>query len=336
MSETATGTSRQPEFSRSLELMPLEAIDAEDRLFELSPDWMLTPALVESIRQIGVQNPVQLQQRADRGWRIVDGFQRCRAARLCGLPRLPCLVRLEDGDPLPLLLLRAREKLVSPGLTPLEVGLLLAKLRDRFGIERQQLTRDVLPRLGLAPDGRQLKLHLGLAALPEALQRLFRQGNLRLALRLNRWSRDDQHFFARLLETYRPGVNRQKELFELLDDLRGQARQAGRVNGAARMWQVHVTGGNDRKSWPERVESALTDLRAARFPALTRHRKRAQELQKALRLPPEIQLNLPPHFEGDRIELRTTASDPAQLRKVGRTLTTISDRPELAELFELL
>ncbi len=325
-----------PEFSGSLELIPLEAIDGEDRLFELSPDWTLAPALVDSIKQIGVQNPLQLQHQPDGGWRIINGFQRWRAARLCGLSRLPSLVRLENDDPLGLLLLRAEEKLVSPGLTALEVGLLLAKLRDRFGIEKRPLVHDVLPRLGLAPEVRQLKLHLGLAALPETLQRLFPRFNLRLALRLNEWSRDEQHFFARLLETYRPGVNRQKELFELLDDLRGQARQAGGTGRAARIWQIHVTGGNDRKSWPERIESALAELRAARFPALTRHRERARQLQRALKLPPEIQLKLPPHFEGDRIELRTTVSNPEQLRQVGRTLAAISVRPELVELFELL
>src|SRR5262249_26457286 len=54
--------------------------------------------LVDSIRVIGVLDPIHVQQTADGGYRLVDGERRWRAAAAAGIAEIPCEVWPQDID----------------------------------------------------------------------------------------------------------------------------------------------------------------------------------------------------------------------------------------------
>jgi ParB family chromosome partitioning protein len=54
--------------------------------------------LVESVRAVGVLQPIHVQRTMDSSYRLVDGERRWRAARACGLETIPCEVWPADMD----------------------------------------------------------------------------------------------------------------------------------------------------------------------------------------------------------------------------------------------
>ena len=77
-----------------------------------------------------------------------------------------------------------------------------------------------------------------------------------IALAVARWDCDEQAAFVRAIRALRPGFNRQKELFTLLDEIRGRDRESA----------VELLS-----ALPDNVDVLLRDLRSRRFPKLAEY-----------------------------------------------------------------
>ena len=84
--------------------------------------------LAASIKARGLLQPIVVR-RAERGYELLAGERRFRAAQLAGLERLPALIRAGD-DPLEIALI---ENLQREDLSPLEEAEGLAVLIERHG-----------------------------------------------------------------------------------------------------------------------------------------------------------------------------------------------------------
>mgnify|MGYP001147418498 CR=1 FL=1 len=62
---------------------------------EFSPEEL--QELSQSISQMGVLQPLSIR-RTDRGWELIAGERRLRAAKMAGLDRVPCLPVEADDD----------------------------------------------------------------------------------------------------------------------------------------------------------------------------------------------------------------------------------------------
>ena len=94
--------------------------------------------LVGSIREIGVLQPIVVRPNpAGRGFELIMGERRLRAAREAGLDAIPAIVRTtEDSDMLRDALV---ENLHRSQLNPLEEAAAYQQLLDDFGITHEQL-----------------------------------------------------------------------------------------------------------------------------------------------------------------------------------------------------
>lgn len=88
--------------------------------------------LADSIRARGVVQPILVRPRAEgRGWEIVAGERRWRAAQRAGLHQIPAIVRdLDDAETYTIALV---ENIQRKDLTAIEEADAYARLRDRLG-----------------------------------------------------------------------------------------------------------------------------------------------------------------------------------------------------------
>lgn len=94
--------------------------------------------LVGSIREVGVLQPIVVRPNpGGRGFELIMGERRLRAAREAGLEAIPAIIRTtEDGDMLRDALV---ENLHRSQLNPLEEAAAYQQLLDDFGITHEQL-----------------------------------------------------------------------------------------------------------------------------------------------------------------------------------------------------
>jgi ParB family chromosome partitioning protein len=127
--------------------------------------------LAESIRALGVIQPIVAVPATDGGYTIVAGERRWRAAQRAGLAEVPVVVREPAGDR-QLLELALVENLQRTDLNPIEEAEAYRALTETFGLPQQE----VATRVGKART--TVTNTLRLLKLPEEVLDLLRDGRL--------------------------------------------------------------------------------------------------------------------------------------------------------------
>ena len=319
----------------NLEMVQLSQIDSNDRLFQISLLWLPLDGLIRSIRRTGILSPLRLQRVSPGEFRIISGFRRHAAAGRAGLQLVPCFVTSDD-DTL---------RLFRHALHPLEKGAAVSKLRRNFQVSDQLLLGEYLTLLGIPADRFHLQHYLSLASLPQSLQTAITKNlQLETALKLPRWTNEEQDFFITLVSKFRLGKNKQRRLFSLLDEIRALLRnsalspdQSG--GSVATIW--HTSGAaqveqDEGLSLPERYDQALERLRQLRFPHLSKYETRYRVLKAGLKLPHQIQLHAPPYFEGSQIRVSFSAGNSEEFSNLMEKLRETGESDELKKIFDLL
>ena len=96
--------------------------------------------LALSISQVGVLQPLSVRRTQD-GWELIAGERRLRAAKLAGLPRVPCLSVEADEEESALLALV--ENLQRKDLDVWEEAAALRQLMERYGLTQEEAARRV-------------------------------------------------------------------------------------------------------------------------------------------------------------------------------------------------
>jgi len=251
-----------------------------------------------------------------------------------GLKVVPCLV--DQALPAELFLKAVVENLYARGLGELEKATVVFKMQVDFEKSDQELIEKVLPMLRIQGSRHRLDYYLRLAQLSEELQQAISEGEVipEVALKLSGWSSDESSLFVRIVAEYRLGRNKQKRLFELVDDLK-----ASRSADLHSVWEQ--SGASDIDHDPslppevryDRIRKALDRLR---YPVLSEHRERFRKLKGALKLPGSVRLEVPEYFEGDSIMVSFRTRNPEEFAQVTEHLSRAALCNELEEIFDLL
>ena len=97
--------------------------------------------LALSISQVGVLQPLSVRRAADGQWELIAGERRLRAAKMAGLPRVPCLSVEADEEASALLALV--ENLQRKDLDVWEEAAALRQLMERYGLTQEEAARRV-------------------------------------------------------------------------------------------------------------------------------------------------------------------------------------------------
>ncbi len=129
-------------------------------------------ALADSIREVGILQPVLVRAAEDGGFELIAGERRWRAARRVGLHTVPAMVRVADDAAM--LQHAIVENVQREELNPLEEAAAYQQLIEDFSLTHD----DVATRVGKSRA--TITNTLRLLQLPPAIQRCLKDGTIRM------------------------------------------------------------------------------------------------------------------------------------------------------------
>lgn len=97
--------------------------------------------LANSIRQIGIIQPITLRDMGDENYIIIAGERRWRASQRAGLTHIPAYIRTVDDENM--MEMALVENIQRQDLTALEVALAYQHLIEQYGLTQEQLSERV-------------------------------------------------------------------------------------------------------------------------------------------------------------------------------------------------
>ena len=97
--------------------------------------------LAESIRQLGIIQPITLRQMDDESYEIIAGERRWRASKLAGLTTIPAYVRTANDENM--MQMALVENIQREDLNAIEVALAYQKLIEQYHLTQEELSEKV-------------------------------------------------------------------------------------------------------------------------------------------------------------------------------------------------
>lgn len=132
---------QQEEESSSIETALLSAISPNPRQPRKDFDDESLNELAESIKQIGVMQPIIVRHVADEKYEIIAGERRWRAAQIAGLTEVPIVIR--SADALESLQLALIENIQREDISALESAEAYAVLISEYGLTQEDVAQRV-------------------------------------------------------------------------------------------------------------------------------------------------------------------------------------------------
>lgn len=127
--------------AEELRTIPVEMISPNPRQPRRIFDQDALSALVSSISERGVLQPVLVRPTAGGKWELVAGERRWRAAKQAGLSEVPAVIRSDDDAVA--LEVALIENMAREDLTPIEEAKACAALVDELGLTKKEVGRRV-------------------------------------------------------------------------------------------------------------------------------------------------------------------------------------------------
>ena len=239
----ASATGDQPR----LEDIAVSAIEPNPLQPRLHFDEEALAELAESVREIGVLQPVLVRPMGDGTFQLIAGERRWRAATRAGLAVIPAIIR--DTDDLGSIERALIENLHRQDLTPLEEAAAYQQLIEDFSLTHEQ----VATRVGKSRSA--VTNTLRLMSLPPSIQALLADGRLSAGHAKALLGTPDRAFQEQLA---RRAVNEQWSVRMLEDAVKGRGGVAD------------ASGNGSKSDKPGRVTdgAGLTDATRLRPPGL--------------------------------------------------------------------
>ena len=97
--------------------------------------------LADSIREIGIIQPITLRKISDEEYQIIAGERRFRASQMAGLDRVPSYIRTADDENV--LEMALIENIQREDLNSVEIALTYQHLLDQYGLTQERLSERV-------------------------------------------------------------------------------------------------------------------------------------------------------------------------------------------------
>ena len=310
-------------------------IDTTDDFFQYRPIESCD-SLRNSIQRIGLVNPVIVQQKDLKSFRIVCGFRRIAALFDLKIDTLQALVIAEMQPNVDLFMMAVLENQSVKPLNPIEISTVLSKLQTVFNIDEKEIVRSCLPTLGYGQNPRVLQLYRDLHTLSREWQTAVNEDfvSLDVADDILKLAEYDRAKIWHLIQSLHLGKNRQREFLSLLKDI-------SRINNSTISQLVDSqpvqTILNDTKQTPsqksERIKQWLWEKRYPRYAAAkTSFEKKLRQA----RLPGNVHIQSPPFFEGDTFSTTFTFTGEQDFKKTVVVLEKLISNGYVKNLTDIL
>lgn len=127
--------------SSSINEVPIEQIKANPNQPRREFDPVALEELAESIRQIGIIQPITLRQMEDGTYQIIAGERRWRASQMAGLYSVPAYIRTADDENM--MQMALVENIQREDLNAIEIALAYQNLIEQYHLTQDKLSEKV-------------------------------------------------------------------------------------------------------------------------------------------------------------------------------------------------
>jgi ParB family chromosome partitioning protein len=121
----------------SIALIPLDKIEVNPFQPRTHFDAEALEELANSIKELGIVQPITVRKMPSGGYQIISGERRSRASKLAGLTEIPAYIRIADDQGM--LEMALVENIQRQDLDPIEVALSYKRLIDECNITQEQV-----------------------------------------------------------------------------------------------------------------------------------------------------------------------------------------------------
>ena len=97
--------------------------------------------LADSIKELGIVQPITLRNMGDGSYQIIAGERRWRAAQRAGLKTVPAYIRTADDEKT--MQMALVENIQREDLNPIEIALAYQGLIEQYGLKQEELSAKV-------------------------------------------------------------------------------------------------------------------------------------------------------------------------------------------------
>ena len=130
-------TETQPKDTADILRIPVDLIEPNPYQPRMSFDQEALEELAESIRSLGLIQPITVRRKTDGRYQIISGERRFRACRLAGLDMVPAYIR--DTNDQGMLEMAIVENIQRDDLDPIEVAMSYQRLIEECSLTQEQM-----------------------------------------------------------------------------------------------------------------------------------------------------------------------------------------------------
>ncbi|MBQ3206485.1 MAG: ParB/RepB/Spo0J family partition protein [Bacteroidales bacterium] len=130
-------TETQPKDTADILRIPVDLIEPNPYQPRMSFDQEALEELAESIRSLGLIQPITVRRKTDGRYQIISGERRFRACRLAGLDMVPAYIR--DTNDQGMLEMAIVENIQREDLDPIEVAMSYQRLIEECSLTQEQM-----------------------------------------------------------------------------------------------------------------------------------------------------------------------------------------------------
>ncbi len=132
-----TTNSQPPQGSADILLIPVDMIEPNPFQPRMNFDQELLEELAESIRTLGLIQPITVRRKGDGKYQIISGERRFRACKIAGMDMIPAYIR--DTNDQGMLEMAIVENIQRENLDPIEIAMSYQRLIEECNLTQEQM-----------------------------------------------------------------------------------------------------------------------------------------------------------------------------------------------------
>lgn len=308
----------------------LSLIDSKDDSFRITTQ-INVDHLMDSINHVGMLNLPLLVEK-ETGYKIVCGFRRIEACRRLNWADMEVRILESDTKKLECITYAITDNSLQRPLNLIEQSISINLLFPFF--KEVSVLGQELSAMGLPDNPSIVNKIKELCHLPESVQNgiLSNTISLAMALELGRLQQDDGVSFAKLFETLKLSLNKQKEILTIVKEI--SLREDIPILKVIKTDRVQKILSNEDLDRNQKIRKIRIYLKQRRFPVITAAEKEFENQLKKLKLGSGTKLIPPDNFEDSTYILKLFFKNLTQLKDRQAKIDELIKNPSLRKIFD--
>ncbi len=270
--------------------------------------------VMESIRKVGLINPVILKKNldADEKYSVICGYQRIMACQELEWDRIEAKV-INSLNEEETLLLALHDNLFSRGFNEIEKAIALKKFLD-IGYAYDRLMAEIAPLLEIPPNKKIIDKYLSILRLDSEIKQSVARSELELERAFLLVTLDDDErdvVYRFLFQESITNINEAKETIRNLLDLKLiKQLEMAELLSSGEISQIISDSKSNKRQKGEKICSLIKSMR---YPSISAKEDEFDKSCRAMRLDNDVRINHSKYFEGDGIRITLKASNEEKL-----------------------